>query len=96
MAETNTVVLPAALDIAHCVEIKASLEAALSEEADIALDGAAVEKLDAAGLQMLLSYFKHCQSLQRECHWKQSNELLQESAAGLGLAGELELQSTEN
>ena len=92
MTQASTFELGASLDIAHAAKLKTQLSALLEGDGDILLDGAAVERLDAAGLQLLASWFKHCKSHQRSCTWSQSSELLRESAAGLGLACALELE----
>ena len=96
MTEQTAVVLDASLDIAHATKAKAALAAALEGDGDIALDGSAVERVDAAGLQLLSSYFKHCEQQQRACVWSASSDVLQESAAGLGLAQVLQLTNNSS
>ncbi|MGJ8670410.1 MAG: STAS domain-containing protein [Oceanococcus sp.] len=96
MTEQAAVVLDASLDIAHAAKAKEQLEAALVNDGDITLDGSAVERVDAAGLQLLGSYFKHCQQQKRVCTWSASSDVLQHSAAGLGLAQALQLKSDTN
>ena len=83
--------LGAALDIANAANLKAQLDSLLAQEGELLLDGASVERLDAAGLQLLASWFRHCDKHQRICRWSHSSAVLRESAAGLGLACVLQL-----
>lgn len=79
------------LDIAHATALKAGLEELLEREGDLALDGSAVIRSDAAGLQLLLAFMRHCRDNDRSCAWQGASEVLKMDAAGLGLASELEI-----
>lgn len=94
MADQQHYSLGAALDIAHAAAVKTDLQALLEGDSPILLQAAAVERVDAAGLQLISSFLAHCQSHQRDCQWDQPSAALCEAAAGLGLAQALQLQST--
>lgn len=93
MSQQTTYTVADALDIAHAAAIKTDLQALLDVDGDIVLEGAAVERVDAAGLQLLSSFFAHCSSHQRSCSWHQPSPSLCEAASGLGLAQALQLNS---
>lgn len=83
--------LPENMGIAQSAETKLALQKLLGHDGDIALDGSQVARSDAAGLQLLLAFFRQCQERERECEWKGISELLQTDIAGLGLASELRI-----
>ncbi len=77
------------LDIAHAGALKASLQQLLAQDGTLTLDGGEVVRCDAAGLQLLLAFSRHCRQQGRELQWRGASELLVQDAAGLGLASEL-------
>lgn len=87
--------LDAALDIAHANALKADLNKLLGQDGDLVLDGSDVVRTDAAGLQLLVAFARHCESKGRNWRWSDNSELLREDIAGLGLASILETNSTD-
>lgn len=82
--------LNAALDIANAGDFKAELNKLLGQEGELSLDGSEVVRSDAAGLQLLVAFARHCEAKERTWHWTGRSEALNDDIAGLGLASILD------
>jgi anti-anti-sigma regulatory factor len=60
-------------------------------DSDVLVDGSAVERIDTAGLQLLLSFAKHQASLGKSLKWTAASPELVRGSQLLGLAGMLGL-----
>lgn len=89
---THTIQLEPALDIAHVGQLKAALSACPEDCEALIFDAQAVERVDAAGLQLLLAFVRQCQSRPITVSWASASTTLADGAAGLGLAQALQLQ----
>lgn len=92
----HVLALPAYLDIAHAGELKQLLDTALTAKPPVVLDAAAVEQVDAAGLQVLLAF-----QCARPAHgpaaaWRNPSDTLREAATLTGLVGALSLETAPN
>jgi ABC-type transporter Mla MlaB component len=77
--------LGAELNIRTVADCKARIQHAMNEDEDIKLDAANLQKIDTAGLQMLLSLRQSLKASSRSIQWQSFNELIDESAAMIGL-----------
>ncbi len=93
MTDTTTINLGPALDIAHAAKIQSALKALLQQDAAVEIDAQEVERIDAAGLQLLLAFVRHCTTQAREWRWLKPSTALLEAATGLGLAHSLQLST---
>lgn len=88
--------LPDSLEIAHCAGYKLTLDQALaSDAAQLNCDAGALQRIDTAGLQMLLAAQAQCQRQQRVWRWSGDCARLIAAAEGLGLASALQLDQSE-
>ncbi|MGH8145837.1 MAG: STAS domain-containing protein [Rhodanobacteraceae bacterium] len=85
------VALGADLVIGGAVELHTQLGKALSEQAPVVLDAAAVTRMDTAGLQLLQAFVQACNDGSREWRWENVGEGLRTAAALLGIEQMLEL-----
>lgn len=80
------------LDVASAASLKGELTKILKRKPPFDLDGSAVEKIDAAGLQVLLSFMTESRLRENEPQWVAVSESLKSASrqsglgAGLGLA----------
>lgn len=88
------VALTADLVIGGAVGLHAQLGKALSEQAPVVLDAAAVTRLDTSGLQLLQAFVQACRDDSREWRWENVGAALRDAAAQLGLEQMLELPAT--
>ncbi len=86
-------ILNEVLDIAHVQECKQQLLPWMSQEAPIVIDGSAVARVDAAGLQLLASLFINAQHNGQQIHFEQLSDVLAEGLALLGMADLMQLKS---
>lgn len=70
---------------------KAALQAAEDSSGDFVVDASAVERIDTAGLQLLVSFAQRLQLLERRLVWGAVSEPLRRSAGRLDLARPLGL-----
>lgn len=80
-----------ALDIAHAAALQARLEKSLQKSSTIELKADAVEKVDTAGLQLIVAVKKEAQASGGNIIWKKPSEKLLTSAKSLGLSQHLGL-----
>ncbi|WP_114239917.1 lipid asymmetry maintenance protein MlaB [Dyella sp. C9] len=85
--------LPADFRIAALDEVKASLVEALDVPA-VQIDGAAVERVDTAALQLLVAYRREAVARGQAPAWQGASAAMREAAAVLGLVQALELPAT--
>jgi phospholipid transport system transporter-binding protein len=90
-ARTRVLRLPATLGIAQLAQLREQFEEALDSGRPLAIDGAAVEQLDGAALQLLLAFQRTAVGASRVPDWRKPSPRLREAVALLGLDGELGL-----
>ena len=71
--------------------LKVALNAAEDSSGDLTLEAGAVEKVDTAGLQLLIAFARRIQLLERRLVWGSVSPALRSSARTLGLAAALGL-----
>lgn len=64
-------------------------------DGEVRVDGSAVERVDTAGLQLLVAFVQHHTSQGRVVSWTRASEVLSRSAARLGLTASLNLAGCE-
>ena len=79
------------LCISEVVEIKAMFDEAAAEDI-IIVDSAAVEKVDTAGIQLLLAFQLQAENFGQQVEWKTPSEALTKAAENLGLADKLSFE----
>ncbi|TQP60097.1 STAS domain-containing protein [Vibrio cholerae] len=89
----SMLILNEVLDIAHVQECKQQFLSWMSQEAPIVIDGSAVTRVDAAGLQLLASLFITAQNNGQQIHFEQLSDVLAEGLALLGMADLMQLKS---
>lgn len=87
----GTVVLDCHHDIKTIRELRERLDAAYAAGGDIVLDGAAVESMDTAALQLLLAFGSSVRKQSRTLRWSEVSEAMRELADRTGLGAALEL-----
>lgn len=88
----NTVTLPQRMDISAVSEIYLTLSAALEKNKPIVMDAAAVERIDASGLQMLLAFVLQANMQSVNCLWESPSAVFVKSGALLGLNKQLGIE----
>lgn len=91
MAEKTSFSCGDALDISHVAALKVRLEKSLQKASTIELKANDVEKVDTAGLQLVVSLKKEVTTLHGKIIWKSPSEKLIHAAMSLGLKEYLEL-----
>lgn len=81
--------LAESIDITQVLEIRKRYSDSLVNAQDITLDGSKVQKVDAAGLQLLLSLFVTCQQKGIDVRWQNISDELVLAATVLGLESAL-------
>ena len=76
------------------VALKSRLLERLDQAGDVEIDGGSVQKIDTAGLQLLVAFARQLRASHRALGWKSVAPELQRSAAQLGLADALGLPAT--
>ena len=79
-------------DISQVAELQQQIEN-LMNNADIIFDGGAVERIDAASLQLLTCAFKQAGKYGSKVSWQASSDTLKKSAELLGLTEHIGLQA---
>lgn len=88
---SRTVDLGTTLDITMVAEMHKCLREHLETAGDVSLDAGEIERLDAAGLQLLVAFAEHARSAGLRVRWLGVSPSLEESAAISGLGNLLEL-----
>jgi anti-anti-sigma regulatory factor len=93
---THHLTLPRQCTLRDAEAFRAALLAADEEPGDFVVDATSVERIDTAGLQLLVAFARRLRLHERRLVWgKPSAELLR-GAARLGLTGELGLPAPES
>ncbi len=79
------------LDITMAAIYFEKLTEMLNQHKSIVLNGEGIERIDGAGLQLLVAFFKAAESLHVTIKWQACSEILKKSAKLSGLAGILEI-----
>ncbi|HDI3139213.1 STAS domain-containing protein [Vibrio cholerae] len=81
------------LDIAHVQKCKQQFLPWMTQDESIAIDGSAVARVDAAGIQLLASLFITAQHNGQQIHFEQLSDVLAEGLALLGMTDLMQLKS---
>ena len=79
------------LDITMVTAYYEQLSQLLIEQKNILINAENVERIDGAGLQLLVAFFKEAKSLSIKLEWQSCSEALKDSAELSGLTGNLDL-----
>ncbi|MDH3355369.1 MAG: STAS domain-containing protein [Chromatiales bacterium] len=79
------------IDIASATELKQELSEALNQSGAIIFDAADVSRADGAGLQLLTSFIRELDGINREVVWEKPSEQLLDAANIVGLTEVLHL-----
>ena len=82
------------LDIASVAAFRDQCLAALETKQDVTLKADELERADTAALQVLAAFFQDAAAQEQNVQWQAPSEVLQESAALLGLTEQLHLQTS--
>lgn len=89
--ETPAVLLPAHCGLRDAAALKASLSQVLDNERTVSVDTGAVERIDTAALQVLVSFVRERVAQARATEWRGLNENFLEAVHLLGLGPHLHL-----
>ncbi len=91
---SSSIVCGEYLDISNINQISEKLRSALDSNDPVTfLDGEAVERIDAAGLQLLTTFFKDAKSQGMTLHWHKPSDVLKTASRLTGLSGFLNLDA---
>jgi len=79
------------LDITVVATYLEKLTEMLEKHKSIVLNGGELERVDGAGLQLLLAFFNESKTLNISVKWQECSEVLKKSAHLSGLTGTLEI-----
>lgn len=79
------------LDITMAAVYFEKLTEMLNQYKSIVLNGAAIDRIDGAGLQLLAAFFKAAESLHVSIQWQACSGILKKNAELLGLSGHLKI-----
>jgi len=85
------ITLEASVDVSMAAELRGTLDMALGGEGPLTVDAGAVERVDTAGVQLLLALRQESARRGRPLQWRAASPALRETAARLGLANALGL-----
>ncbi|WP_267223544.1 STAS domain-containing protein [Dyella silvae] len=91
--QARVIALPADFRLAGLADVKASLLEALDAPA-VQLDGTAVERVDTAALQLLLTFRRGAAANGKTPTWSGVSDVMRDAAGVLGLVKALELPAT--
>jgi anti-anti-sigma regulatory factor len=83
------------LDIAQAADLHRALLARLAKGGPVVVDGARVEEIDTAMLQLLASLWRTSRERGIECTWKGASGALRQTATLIGVAEVLNLPAGE-
>lgn len=89
------IVYPQLMDVAHAAEIHTMLLAHIHGKGPVELDASAVERTDAAGVQLVYSFIHELERTDRSWSWAETSESLTQSIRLAGLAGACRLAEEE-
>jgi len=81
------------VDISRVADFHQELKTALGKGGVIVLDGAEIERIDAAALQLCAAFFRDAAARKVQAKWLSPSELLIRAAGLLGLKDQLGLPS---
>jgi anti-anti-sigma regulatory factor len=87
--------LGAACTLREASELKSRLAGTVSATSRVIIDGGAVQRIDAAGLQLLTAFARREAAAGRHIEWRAASNELRQAAATLGLLQELALGAPE-
>lgn len=85
--------LGAACTLREATELKSRLLATISATSRVIIDGGAVQRIDAAGLQLLTAFAVRETAAGRRIEWRAASDELRQAAARLGLLQVLALDA---
>ena len=88
---TETIVFEDSLDVTLVAGYLAQFSQLLNEQKSIVLNGADIERVDGAGLQLLAAFFKSAELQQISVQWQGVSDSLKYGAKISGLTGVLAL-----
>ncbi len=89
--DAGTVIFDDSLDITLVAGYFEQFSQLLNEQKSIILNGADIERVDGAGLQLLAAFFKSAELLQISVQWQGVSDSLKHGAEISGLTGVLAL-----
>lgn len=78
-------------DISLAGQKYAELAEVLKEPGAVQLSARELQKIDAAGLQLLVAFFREAEKLQKDVSWLDTSEVLVDAARLLGLDTQLQI-----
>jgi anti-anti-sigma regulatory factor len=81
--------------VADASSLKTGLAKLLDESGSVALDISAVQRIDTAGLQVLVTFCRECESQGRQVEWRGSAPVITSAAKLLGLSALLKLPADQ-
>lgn len=87
------ITLPADLHMGGIEALRHTLVEQVEADVPLALDGAAVDRVSTAGIQLLVAFFRDRNSAQRTTSWMQVSDALRDAIQWLGLDEHLALSS---
>ena len=88
---STTIELPSVLDISRVTEAKVGLLEALDRGGEVVVDGSHVERIDAAGVQLLYAFVRELVKQDRDFCWQTPSERLTSATACLGMQAHLQM-----
>ena len=85
VSEAVAVELPERMDIASAESMHMELEQVLQQGNSVELRGAAVQKVDTAGVQLLTSFFAEAENQHLKVSWQETSEAIVETFSFLNL-----------
>ncbi len=77
------------LTISHATELHQKILAALEDSSEIKLNATAIEKVDTAGLQVIVALSNELKKMDGTMLWDKPSEALVQAAATLGLTSHM-------
>lgn len=78
MSDSIELVLPDRMDVASAEQVHVSLEGALEQGGPIEINGEQVVRLDTAGVQLMVAFFREAEKQHVEVAWKQVSSTITE------------------
>jgi phospholipid transport system transporter-binding protein len=91
--DEDTLDLGTSQDISGAAALKDMLQAMLAREGDVCLDGARIERIDTAALQVIGALAKALASSQRSMRWAGVSDVLSRAVVTTGLGALLRIET---
>lgn len=88
--DRTRIVLASQLDVANSLQLKKELGKVFRRKSPFEIDGASVERVDTAGLQVLVAFRAEARNRDIDLVWAAASDTLRKSAKLLGLTNVLE------